>query len=157
MAADRRFAASHCFQVNTSQTLITAGQDEDRTVPHSVGDFDPASASEKMNSTTDAQVLCQPGEAIPVCSFANNFALQIGMRLVQSREARNTSCAPSLPAGSPQSGSSASRYGYHSARSIQDRFRYRRPRFCRRSRFGHPILKRRCTFSLTQITLRACE
>ncbi len=83
-AGNCRFATSHGLEINTSQPFETAGQNKNRTVPHSFRNCGAAQSPLKMDLTADAQIFGQSGKAIPISAFTNHSDLQAGMRILYS-------------------------------------------------------------------------
>jgi hypothetical protein len=79
---DYGLATRHRFQINTSEAFVPAGQNKNRAVAHGFGHAGAASPPQKMNLTAYAQISGQSGETISVCTFADNAALQAGMRIL---------------------------------------------------------------------------
>src|SRR5260370_37384977 len=83
-AGNCRFATSHGLEVNTSQPFKAAGQNKNRTMPHSFPNCGAAQSPLKMDLIADAQIFGQSGKAIPISAFTNHSDLQSGMRIPYS-------------------------------------------------------------------------
>src|SRR5260370_5154227 len=85
-AGNCRFATSHGLEVNTSQPFKAAGQNKNRTVPHSFRNCGAAQSPLKMDLIADAQIFGQSRKAIPISAFTNPSDLHAGTRSLYSRK-----------------------------------------------------------------------
>ena len=93
-AANCRFRACHCFQVNAAQPLIGARQHKYRALPHGFGDVITTLPTVKANVIRNAKFCRKVSKSFPLRSVANNLASKIEATARQLRASVNKLLKP---------------------------------------------------------------
>ena len=73
-ACNHRFFGGHCLQINATQPFIPAGQSEEYTATHGVGNLFSTLTAEKTNPAGNVAVAGQSGQTVTFGTVANNLA-----------------------------------------------------------------------------------